>query len=159
MKSTLFTLCAALSVLLPSARAEAFFPGEDAEPLDQFLVTAGFTGYILWQAIDLAKENHYQYFKILSAEYVYGSQTGNFSCPLKEEERGAVLSYEDEVMKFTIICCGIQPDDPDYIDAELYRDLFDSIKEEIEEGFYFSDEDGEEDEDDNPWFFKYRSDD
>ena len=146
MKSKILTLCAVFSLLFSTSHAQiTFFFGDDVEePLDQFLVTAGFMGSVLWQAIDLAKENHFQYLKILSAEFVYGSQEGGFSCPLKEGETGTILSYEDKMMKFTMVCSGVQPDDPDYIDVEVYKELFEFLMDEDEDDdLSFDDEDDE----------------
>ncbi len=159
MRKFFLTLLAAAPLFFPSSHLSAFMP-EDDEPLDQFMVTMGASGYILWQAIDLAKENHFRYLKILSAEYTLGNQSGSFVCESKGEKVGKIFMFEDDVIKITVSCYNVMPEDTDYIDAEVYKDLIQAFEDE-EDDLSFSDEDelffGDDDDlsfddsDENDW--------
>ncbi len=157
MRKFFLTVLAVLPFFSPVSRLSAFMP-EDDEPLDQFMVTMGASGYILWQAIDLAKENHFRYLKILSAEYTLGNQSGSLLCQSEGERVGKILMFEDDVIKITVSCYSTMPEDTDYIDAEVYKDLIQAFEDE-EDALSFSDEDdlpfGDDwsfsDDDENDW--------
>lgn len=138
----------ALLMLLPFTKVSAFFDEESSEGIDQFLLTMGTSGYILWQAIDLARENNYQYVKILHAEYTLGNQSGGFTCQLEDESQpGRIIHFEDETFKLVISCCHTRPEDTDYIDVEEYRAIIDSfgLDEEAPPFDFDGDYDDEED--------------
>ncbi|MDP1609158.1 MAG: hypothetical protein Q8L98_07590 [Chlamydiales bacterium] len=147
MKSKMFAVLMVLASLFSSSQLQAVsFPSPEEESMDQFLVTAGTTGYILWQALELAKENGYRYVKILSAEYAWGNQVGSFTCPRDGDDTGKLISFEDETIRMVISCCSVEPADPDYIDVELYEGLFEFFDEEDEDGDdWFFDFDFDED--------------
>lgn len=138
MKSKIFTM---LLMLLPFTHVSAFLDDddEDLEGFDQFLLTMGTSGYLLWQAIDIAKENNYRYVKILVAEYTVGNQSGGFTCPLQDENNpGKVINFEDESFKLVVSCFDTKPDDTDYIDIEEYKTIIDSFGlDEEDPGFNF----------------------
>ena len=150
MKKILCTLLAALSVLCPCSYVHAYdSDDEDEESVDQFVRTWGISGYILWKAIDLAKENHYRYLKILSAEYELGNQVGSFTCYKEREPTGRIFRLEDEFIQITISCYNTMPEDTDYIDVENYKDII-HIFEDLEEDLSFRKEDG--------WLFREEDD-
>lgn len=161
MKKFFLTLLAAILFISPVSYVHAFAPDDDDddEPLDQFMTTMGASGYILWQAIDLAKENHYRYLKILSAEYVLGNQAGGFTCHAEGEPTGKIFVFEDDTIKITISCYHVMPSDTDYIDVEVYKDLIQMIEDGVDE-FTFGEDDtwpfdldkwSFDDDDDNDW--------
>lgn len=133
MKKNFFTLLAALSMLCSSFELNAFISEDDEVSLDQFMVTMSTSDYILWQAIDLAKENHFRYLKILSAEYTLGSQSGGFTCQADDEPTGKILIFEDDVIKIVVSCYNSMPENTDYIDAEIYRDRIQAFEDEEDE--------------------------
>jgi hypothetical protein len=133
MKNFFFTLLVALSMLCPSFQLNAFISEDDEASLDQVMVTMSTSGYILDQAIDLAKENHFRYLKILSAEYTLGSQSGGFTCQADDEPTGKILMFEDDMIKIVISCYNSMPENTDYIDAEIYRDRIQVFEDEEDE--------------------------
>lgn len=147
MKSKMFAVLMVFASVFSSSQIQAVsFPNPEEEPMDQFLVTAGTTGYILWQALEVAKENGYRYVKILSAEYSWGNQVGSFTCPRDGDDIGKLISFEDDTIRMVISCCAELPADPDYIDVELYEGLFEFFDEEDEDGDdWFFDFDFDED--------------
>ena len=138
MKSKILT---ALLMLFPFMQLTAFIDEDDGEVIDQFLLTIGTSGYILWQSIDLAHENGFRYVKILSADYKMGNQEGSFKNQTEEDEQGVLLNFEDEVCAITVSCFHFMPNDTDYMDTEEYQELFNDEDEED----YSEDSDPEED--------------
>ncbi len=142
MKSKILT---ALVFLLPFAQTFAFSDDdyEHIARLDQFQVTTSSCVFILGQAMDLAKEHGYRYVKILRAEYTIGNQSGDFSCPLEDEdELGFITSFEDTAFRLVISCLNEKPEDPAYIDINAYANLFD----------FDDDDDDSEDDDGDDWY-------
>ena len=134
----------ALLMLLPFTQVSAYIDEDDGEVVDQFMLTMGSSGYILCKAVDLAREEGFQYVKILSAEYSLGNQTGGFTCQLEDEaDGGQILQFEDEAFKLTVSCMNSTPSDSDYIDTDAYEnvyDLFNSTEEETTDPYYQSDD-------------------
>jgi|GEM_PF-4889390 len=143
MKSKILT---ALLMLFPFMQLTAFIDEEDGETVDQFLLTIGTSGYMLWQAVELAHENGFRYVKILSAEYKVGNQAGGFTNQTEEDKEGALLSFEDDLCKMTVSAFHFMPNDTDYIDTEDYQDLLNDDEDDDDTS---SDED---DFDDDNWY-------
>ena len=129
MKSKIFT---ALVALLPFTSVSSFVDDE-GDVLDQFMVSAGTTGYILAKAIDCAQEQGFRYVKILKAEYSFGNQSGEFSCLKETDEDGQIVQFEDEAVLLTLSLLNEKPQDTDYMDTFKYQDIADLIGEGFED--------------------------
>ena len=117
-------------ILLPFSFLRAFdFPQEE---LDQFQLTTVVAMYALTKAIELADENNFRYFKILSYEYQGYEHQFNACCNVKPK-KGKYLEYKDEHLVMGIVGFKGKPNDPFIIDVKDYRELSDFLNETAQE--------------------------
>lgn len=124
MKKWLFLL------LLPFSFLRSFeIPYDEIDQFELFVIAPMF---VLTKAIELGKEHHFRYIKIISYEYQGLDYHVAGFCE-KMVKKGKYVEYKDEHLTMGIVGFRTKPDDQLIIDLKKYKEIT-SLFEKLEEG-------------------------